>query len=202
MRNRDVANHNKKLWKSSGEYQACLTEWRVRYMLLYVRKLNGETNLKQLDEMNRALEFHIIREFQTQAEKIWAEQRERKEKQSWLSYLWNAEDEKNSTRAMIQEMEQLASEPSFEPHKIEGTEARDDDMLMCVDVELSSVKLHVHFLTSSVMNISFEKLQTLLTYRRKYIFSILARFCLNILSHSHTSYTDTFKYVHVLVMHS
>ena len=169
MRNRDVANRNKKLWKSTREYQECLTEWRVRYMLLYVRKLNGETNLKQLDEMNRALEFHIIREFQTQAEKIWAEQRERKEKQSWLSYLWNAEDEKNSTRAMIQEMEQLASEPSFEPHKIEGTEARDDDVLMRVDVELSSVKLHVHFLTSSVMNISFEKLQTLLTYRRKYV---------------------------------
>ena len=82
MRNRDLANRNKKMWKSTREYQACLTEWRVRYMLLYVRKLNGETNLKQLDEMNRALEFHIIREFQKQEEKIWAEQRERKEKQS------------------------------------------------------------------------------------------------------------------------
>ena len=111
-------------------------------------------------------------------------------------YLWNAEDEKNSTRAMIQEMEQLASEPSFEPHKIEGTEARDDDMLMRVDVELSSVKLHVHFLTSSVMNISFEKLQTLLTYRRKYV-----RFSHDfpdLCHHTHTlTHTDTFKYVHV-----
>jgi len=67
MRNRDLAEQNKKLWTSTQEYRECLTEWRVRYLLLYVRKLNGEKNLKQLDEMNRALEFHIIREFQEQS---------------------------------------------------------------------------------------------------------------------------------------
>lgn len=171
MRNRDVANHNKKVWRTSREYQACLTEWRVRYMLLYVKKLNGEKDLRQLDQMNRALEFHIIREFQTQAEKIWAEQQERKEKQSWLSYLWNAEDEKNSTRAMIKEVERLASESSTDRQDdvTKETAVQDEDMLMRVDVELSSVKFHFHFLKASVMNVSFEKLQTILTYRRKYV---------------------------------
>ena len=103
-------------------------------------------------------EFHIIREFQTQAEKIWAEQRE-KGKQSWLSYLWNAEDEKNSTRAMIQEMEQLASNPRSSLTRSKERK-HETTTLMRVDVELSSVKLHVHFLASSVMNI-FREVVTL-----------------------------------------
>ena len=56
------------------------------------------------------------------------------------------------------------------------------------------MKLHVHFLTSSVMNISFEKLQTLLTYRRKYV-----RFYMFVLSHTHSLITHRYFQVRACV---
>jgi len=79
---------------------------------------------------------------------------------------------------MIKEMERLVKHEKLhrndhdddDKNKKASTTVQDEDMLMRINVELSSVTFHLHFLTRppSVMKLEFEKLQTMLTYRRKY----------------------------------
>lgn len=181
IRNRDLAEQNRKAWTSTEEFRKCLAEWRVEYMLLYIRKLNGDPEQswkKRLEEIHHALEFHIIRKFQEQSEKIWIEQRERRKENTWLGWVWGNGNDLNSKDALIKEMERVIKEENSSSELISSSlssapstqQTHDDDMLMRFNVTLSSFQFHIHFPQQgySDLNISFDELETNLTYRRKY----------------------------------